>query len=124
MGFIYMSSEYGDLIEYLTEERTVKITETKEVKVQNPVMEYQEGGGILWNIFPVRRNSLDAYATVYCYFDRSNAMATEINLDSDLVAKIGPLGERSLGAESAYKLGGEDYIQRLNDPTLKYNEAW
>ena len=124
LGFIYMESEYGDLIDYLTTERTVKITETEEVKVQNPKMEYQEGGGILWNIFPVRRNSLDAYATVYCYFDRSNALAEEINTWSNLVDTTGPLGPNLLGAETAYKLGSDAYIKRLNDPTLKYNEAW
>ena len=118
LGFIYMESEYADLIDYLTKKRTVKIG-TEEKSVQNPKMEYQEGGGILWNIFPVRRNSLDAYATVYCYFDRSNALATEINTGSNLVDVTGPLG-----AETAYKLGSDAYIQRLNDPTLRYNEAW
>lgn len=113
MGFIYMEKEYGDLIAYLTEENS------------NPRFVYQADGNedgipdIFWNIFPVRRNSLDAYATVYCYFDRSNGMAKEIN-ENGLVDQHSP----NQGYTSYEKQSSSGYIERLNDPTLKYDEAW
>ena len=115
MGFIYMEKEYGDLIAYLTDENEIK----------NPRFVYQADGDgdsipeIFWNIFPVRRNSLDAYATVYCYFDRNNGMATEIN-GNGLVDQYSP----HLGYTSYKKRSSDGYIERLNDPTLKYDEAW
>lgn len=109
MGFIYMEKEYGDLIAYLTDEN------------KNPRFAYKEDGvmNIFWNIFPVRRNSLDAYATVYCYFDRSNGMAEEIN-NNGLVDQYSP----HQGYTSYKKRSSDGYIERLNDPTLKYDEAW
>lgn len=38
---------------------------------------------IAWNLFPVFRKQLEAYATVYCYFDRKGGLGT--TFDSNLV---------------------------------------
>lgn len=72
---------------------------------------------IAWNLFPVFRKQLEAYATVYCYFDRLGKLGTTFN--DDLVDKYNQLN--SFRAPNTKK---EPYSSRLNDPTLNYNDPW
>lgn len=86
--------------------------------------------GYMWNVFPVVPRTLEGYATVYCYFNRTN-------MDFD-----GEPGDFNTGynryvdsydymvtmknpPESSKKVSGNaDYQNRLNDPELKYNDVW
>lgn len=112
MGFIYEGAVYGDLI-----------SNTNNIK------EYNSSGSasVYWNIFPVRRNTLEAYATTYCYFDRKN-MFGAFNGSADFkktVDQYDYLEQLKNGNVSFEKKdNGNGYIKRLNDPTLTYDEIW
>lgn len=76
-------------------------------------------GNYAWNVFPVPTNTLEGHATVYCYFNRKDFDNTEW---SDLVDQIDQLGDyRDYNQKTA---GHEAYVDRLNDPTLKYKDPW
>ena len=72
---------------------------------------------IAWNLFPVFRKQLEAYATVYCYFDRLGKLGTTFN--DDLVDKYD-----QLNSFRAPNTKNDPYASRLNDPTLNYNDPW
>lgn len=81
---------------------------------------------IAWNLFPVFRKQLEAYATVYCYFDRKGNLGTKFNTDlvdttyDQLSNFRAPMSAKGVGT-----VGKDDtYINRLNDPNLKYTEPW
>lgn len=86
-----------------------------------------------WNIFPVMPGSLEGYATVYCYFNRTNM---DISKDGKLDFKDGyntfvdsydyMVNPASKNLPKNYKKvsGSSAYKDRLNDPELKYNEVW
>ena len=86
-----------------------------------------------WNIFPVMPGSLEGYATVYCYFNRTNM---DISKDGKLDFKGGyntfvdsydyMVNPASKNLPRSYKKvsGSSAYKERLNDPELKYNEVW
>ena len=81
---------------------------------------------IVWNLFPVFRKQLEAYATVYCYFDRKGGLGTTFN--STLVDtgydQLSSFRSPQSG-KAASTVGKDDtYINRLNDPNLKYTEPW
>lgn len=91
-----------------------------------------------WNIFPVMPYTLEGYATVYCYFDRTNLYggrgstkynAGGGNVDSNYESYIDKLNYMSNPSgstmpNSANKAADEKYRNRLNDPNLKYDEVW
>ena len=112
MGFVYPDSFYGDLID--------KIGTAGE----------DENGLVYWNIFPVRRNTLEAYATVYCYFDRTNIYGSGNN-----PLYVDQYDQLNNYRSSHSKYGGgtinngssgdnSDYLERLDDPALKYIDPW
>ncbi|MBQ9035797.1 MAG: hypothetical protein IJ099_07580 [Alphaproteobacteria bacterium] len=73
-----------------------------------------------WNIFPVLKNSLEAYATVYCYFDRTNMGGRYRDRSGiDTYDYLNDNPKQFVPDDSS-----KAYRQRLNDPTLKYNELW
>ncbi len=83
---------------------------------------------LAWNVFPVEKYSLEATVTTFCYFNRNND-ALEVSSkpydDSTYdkyVDKYHPLNRIS----SNFRKDGWDskYLNRLNDPNLKYNEVW
>ena len=91
-----------------------------------------------WNIFPVMPYTLEGYATVYCYFDRTNLyMGRGENkyntgggdVDPNYESYIDKLNYMSNPSgstmpNSANKAADEKYRNRLNDPNLKYDEVW
>jgi hypothetical protein len=84
----------------------------------------------VWNLFPVPTNSIEGHATVYCYFDRENFKNYSDNEGNPLVDVIDQMGEDSFRNPGGNKLpasGDErvrEYLDRLDDPTLKYKNPW
>ena len=108
MGFVYDAATYQTIIDKLSGN-----------------IQYNDGNNnVYWNVFPVRRNTLEAYATTYCYFDRTGIMWNEF--------KDGGYGEyidhynalKDYGNYTEKKNLDSKYKERLNDPTLKYDEVW
>ncbi len=80
-----------------------------------------------WNVFPVLRGSIEGYATVYCYFDRTNLFhGYEDSAEKDYFVDGYKYMQDMTGAIDYEKVDSTNgkYLNRLNDPTLKYNEAW
>lgn len=92
-----------------------------------------------WNIFPVLPDTIEGYATVYCYFDRTNIYngfkgdydyyvdpynyMMHMQLPPDSYKKKSIADVKS--GDSWVKSDAIDHYQeRLNDPELKYNEVW
>lgn len=69
---------------------------------------------VIWNLFPVLKRQLEAYVTVYCYFDRNSSIYNENYVD-----KYDQLNDyrTSYTKESGY-------TTRLNDPKLNYKDIW
>lgn len=103
MGFIYPGTYYKKYIELLN----------IKVSIDNKT--------ILWNLFPVFNQTLEGYATVYCYFNRF-----ESDWDKTLVDKTYDQLGSPRGAVQKYIAGtdSETYVDRLNDPKTKYDDPW
>ncbi len=104
MGFIYPYSYYKKYIELLKANNVTEMPSTGDNKT------------IIWNLFPVWNQTLEGYATVYCYFNREEA-----TWDATLVDKT----YDQLGAfRNVYSKSNSSYESRLNDPTLGYTDPW
>lgn len=104
MGFIYPYSYYKKYIELLKANNVKEMPSTGDNKT------------IIWNLFPVWNQTLEGYATVYCYFNREEA-----TWDATLVDKT----YDQLGAfRNVYSKSNSSYESRLNDPTLGYTDPW
>lgn len=68
---------------------------------------------IVWNLFPVFKQQLEAYATVYCYFDRSSFKNEYVGDYDQLTNK-----------RAVYTKGNATFTNRLNDETLPYTDPW
>lgn len=102
MGFAYPVSLYKNII-------------------QNIIGSLPADGDVYWNIFPVRVKTLEAYATVYCYFDRTNLYNS--GLKDQYTDKYDQLNKfRMRTPENSTK--DSTYLDRLDDPSLKYKEPW
>lgn len=80
---------------------------------------------VYWNLYPVHYRELEAYVTVYCYFNRRNKDKNGND--------IGPLYPEDMvdgtydqmkSRRDYWQKDGGSYEQRLNDPALKYNDPW
>ena len=86
--------------------------------------------GYMWNVFPVVPRTLEGYATVYCYFNRTNMDFDGVPGDFNAgynryVDSYDYMVTMKKPPESSEKVSGNaDYQNRLNDPELKYNEVW
>lgn len=118
MGFLYPTSLYNGF----THQDKLKATDEA-----------------YWNIFPVLRGSLEGYATVYCYFDRTNMYSktyskdgTEISTGLGYVENYDNFVDNynylqtmdNVPTSFKKESGNTNYQQRLNDPSLKYDEVW
>ena len=99
MGFIYPYSYYKKYIELLG--LTPGGADTRTV---------------IWNLFPVYNQSLEGYATVYCYFNRA-----ETAWNSNLVDKT---YDQLNAFRPVHQKNNSSYVDRLNDPTLGYTDPW
>lgn len=118
MGFLYPTSLYNGF----THQDKLKATDEA-----------------YWNIFPVLRGSLEGYATVYCYFDRTNMYSKTYSKDgTEISTGLGYVENYDTFVDNYNYLqtmdnvptsfkkesGNTNYQQRLNDPSLKYDEVW
>ena len=118
MGFIYPKTTYAKVIEALKDRQGVQASSNND--------------SFYWNIFPVRALSMEAYATVYCYFDRTNIFGSGNRSDYvdqyDQMYNFRPANSKG-GSTSSHGNGSSygtnsSYTDRLNDPHLKYNDPW
>lgn len=81
---------------------------------------------IAWNLFPVFRKQLEAYATVYCYFDRKGGLGTKFdaNLVDTTYDQLSNFRNPMSGKAASSTGNDSGYTNRLNDPNLKYTEPW
>lgn len=101
MGFMYPYNYYKDYIQKLG------ITVNKDGASS-------ESQWVVWNLFPVLRRQLEAYVTVYCYFDRSNA-----GYNSKYVDKYDQLNNFRTGWTKDATFTG-----RLYDSTTSFKDPW
>ena len=73
-------------------------------------------GDYVWNLFPVPTNTLEGHATVYCYFDRTQ-------FDSSHVLQFNAKADDYVHSNKTDTDKG-GYVDRLNDPSLKYKDPW
>lgn len=106
MGFVYPVSLYKNII-------------------QNIIGGLPADGDVYWNIFPVRVKTLEAYATVYCYFDRTNLYykPNEKGLQDQYTDKYDQLNKFRISTPGN-RTKDSTYLDRLDDPSLKYKEPW
>ncbi len=111
MGFIYPAAYYDDFINGVLN------------KDKGQANDNNHQDTVYWNLYPVQYRQLEAYVTVYCYFNRrykenniDQPMYPEDMVDSDYdqMKHRRPYWEKDKGV----------YQKRLNDPALKYNDPW
>lgn len=120
MGFIYPYELYKPIIDDLK----------ADVSAVDKAEDSLASNKVYWNIFPVRPRSMEAYATVYCYFDRTNIFGSGNNPEyvdqyDQLnnfrnIKKKDEVGTVDQGTKGSNK----KFIERLNDPQLKYDDPW
>ena len=126
-GFLYHYNEYKNFA-----------CSSGSCKELSPISDTDENE-VLWNLFPVAKNSLGSYVTTYCYFDRLNQWGNFIPVDAEgsetskLIEQFDVLneiptdyvkGRTTSAGTSAMELKRKTYYENLNDPTMKYNEVW
>lgn len=99
MGFIYPYTYYKKYIELLGLTPSGANTKT-----------------VIWNLFPVYNQSLEGYATVYCYFNRAESI-----WNSTLVDKT---YDQLNNWRAVHQKNNTNYNNRLNDPSLGYSDPW
>ena len=102
MGFIYPENLYKGVFDAVGAHELAQETSTNTTWY--------------WNIFPVLRGTLEAYATVYCHYDRTNIWNGYDENEVD--------GYDYMNAADSFYPKDSGRRQKLNDPTLKYNELW
>ena len=103
MGFIYPADDYREYYNAAFGQSTTN-----------------NSSEIFWNLFPVYKQELSAIATVYCYFDRSNATA---NFNNAYVDDYLP-HEVDIGNIRNENKSGASNKDNLNDSLLPYNSLW
>ena len=83
-----------------------------------------DNSGFYWNLFPVMRGTINGYATVYCYFDRTNMYGKYNGNYVDYVDKQDYMKTMTGVPSSKAKVIDPLYKARLNDPNMKYDEVW
>ena len=116
MGFIYNTSKFwSGLGSGISGEDNILSNNTQNGGGNT------EGGakmtGYVWNLFPVMTNTLEGHATVYCYFKRSE-------FDPQHVLQYNPEAGGYDHSKKETVSSSSEYLQRLNDPSLKYNDMW
>lgn len=117
MGFLYPKAKYD----------IFKFKNAEEVETDS----------YYWNVFPVTRGTIEGYATVYCYFNRTDISygkdsagkeVSSYNPDAnkfiDMYNYMSSMkwNEAPINYKKSTKINTN--LDRLNDPALKYDEAW
>lgn len=107
MGFIYPEQHYPELSGAAGHKDTTATGSNR----------------VFWNLYPVYYRQLEAYATVYCYFNRKAQYDGSDAYDSDLVdTKYDQLN--SATRRTPHNKRGATNLEGLNDPALIYNDPW
>lgn len=115
MGFIYPANYYKKYVELLVQRGWMgepggwKTPDTRKKMV-------------LWNLFPVNNQTLEGYATVYCYFNRFESDWDKTLVDKTYDQLSSPRGALQKALET--DADGKAYIERLNDPKTGYGDPW
>ena len=80
-------------------------------------------GDLYWNVFPVIRGTLESYATVYCYFNRTNMGDSPFASGYENFVDNYRYMQNMTGVPTDYKKSPSNH-NRVNDPALKYDEVW
>lgn len=130
MGFVYDKTVYGNNLGGLGNDGIIS---------NNNPQGYNGGGAhsldngmydnYVWNLFPVPTNTLEGHATVYCYFDRTSFLGEDLKgTGSNWKGLIDPIDQinnpRIPDSTGATIKTDSEYVDRLNDPTLKYRDPW
>lgn len=108
MGFLYPSAQYSAF--------TGNIANAESA---------DENRDVYWNLFPVARGTLEGYATVYCYFDRTNTVTHDFMDGYGKYIDNYTYMQTMTGVPAGYKkVSSDTYKSRLNDPNMQYNEVW
>ena len=111
-GFLYPYSMYSAFLEKKSE---------KESDSSKP-----KKNDLYWNVFPVIRGTIESYATVYCYFNRTNmevgGNVPFINGYEKFIDNYSYMKDMT-GVPADYKKSPSNH-NRVNDPALKYDEVW
>lgn len=108
MGFLYPGAQYQGFIDNTS--KTVLKDDKKDV---------------YWNLFPVARGTLEGYATVYCYFDRTNTVIKDFMSGYGNYVDTYDYMQKMTGLPTDYKKkSGPGYKERLNDPNMNYDDMW
>lgn len=125
MGFIYPNKLYGNIAQTLGAGLKTDSTATGDRLYY-------------WNVFPVKKGTLRAQITTYCFIDNKSYGASEghdgsatetVNWSNNNTVKTGSYRyEIFNNVPTNYNpTAGSDTLkakQYLNDPELKYNELW
>ena len=124
MGFLYDASSWAGVNGGISRENSIVSNANDSGSNESSVAEYYSG--FVWNLFPVPTNTLEGHATVYCYFDRSNFREGGWSNLVDQIDQLGAIRNSMEGFRYSGDKGGEssDYVKRLNDPSLKYDDPW
>ena len=87
---------------------------------------------VLWNLFPVAKNSIGSYISTYCYFDRTNMFGDYQNTEDtfksiermDILNEVPTDFKKGITGNATNDETRKTYYENLNDPTMKYNEVW
>ncbi len=121
MGFIYDKAVWSNDLTNDLDNAGILSNNTDGTDNSSGATTYQ-GGEFVWNLFPVPTNTLEGHATVYCYFDRSkfNDSGDYQVQQLDMLNSGYNYNDKQLTGSS----NAEEYLKRLHDPTLKYNDPW
>lgn len=117
IGFLYDLDYYSDKLATSTNGEGIFSNNNQDGFNDNTNTNPGLSGNYAWNLFPVPTNTIEGHATVYCYFDRSEFKNGNWNGLVDQVDQLGDYRPIDKRAEGEYK-------DRLNDPSLKYNDPW
>ncbi len=109
IGFLYPKGEYGALKDALQNVGN----DSADIDANAA----ENANEFYWNLFPVMPDTIEAYATVYCYFDRTGTVDLNNKGDPNYVKQYDPQpDDRGLLQDNTTG----DYYKRLNDPHLNY----
>ena len=101
MGFLYRPGQFDAVMDKLFEEK-----------------DWGKEDKVYWNLFPVYGGEMMGVANVYCYFDRGGSVSSETK------NKWGGYVDHYDQINKFKTEKTQDYMKKLNDPQLGYNDAW
>lgn len=101
MGFLYRPGQFDAVMDKLFVEK-----------------DWGKEDKVYWNLFPVYGGEMMGVANVYCYFDRGGSVSSETK------NKWGGYVDHYDQINKFKTEKTQDYMKKLNDPELGYNDAW